>query len=586
MRAAFTCLALLASLSLAAQVPYRQTFRQWIGGQEMGGSSRELKKEGLDWVIQEKEWITLSRLGQEIRQESTETARKRPDGSLVFGWRLLLSAEPFEGKASWSPTKPRALSLQPAQGTALQKELPQGALLWPEDLDSRLKEAARDHHPIQATTFSFPIQQWVQLELEPAGPAPLPGFPDAFRFTGREHQGTATAAVEVWVSPTAGELKHLGNLGSLTLLTQRAELPAPKETTRGSAFFEGTLQTIPAHPFLPWLQSLTLHAEGSQPDLPEDAQQTRVGKGTWLLRRALPPNQDEASQSPVKGSPSTEEARYLAPTPLVPFQDPAFDGLLRRMGLPAGLSRWELAQRVTSFVFDWVVDKDYSVGFASALEVCRNPRGDCTEHGVLAVALLRKLGVPARGVTGWVALGETLGLHFWVEVRLRDRWVPVDPTFDQSPASAFRLKLGDTDLADLGSVGWEGAAIAFSGVRWIPEKDERHAWPGTLEANHEVLTAPGGLQLRLPGGRWDLYQGQVRALGKWGIWSFTATTRPGERQLQNARKVAGPTSLRTGWWDPATRGLWMDLGSGRWILWSDISESEAFRLLDQLVASP
>ena len=85
----------------------------------------------------------------------------------------------------------------------------------------------------------------------------------------------------------------------------------------------------------------------------------------------------------------------------MPFQDRAFDGLIRRLALPPGLSRWDLAKRVNSFVFEWIIEKDFTVGFASALEVAHHPRGDCTEHGVLAVALLRRLGVPARGVTGW-----------------------------------------------------------------------------------------------------------------------------------------------------------------------------------------
>lgn len=98
-----------------------------------------------------------------------------------------------------------------------------------------------------------------------------------------------------------------------------------------------------------------------------------------------------------------------------------------------GATRWELAQAVTRFVFAWIDDKDFSVGFATALEVARRPKGDCTEHAVLAAALLRRLGVPARGVTGWVAAGRTFGLHLGVEVKLRDRWIPVDPTFDEAP---------------------------------------------------------------------------------------------------------------------------------------------------------
>jgi hypothetical protein len=264
---------------------------------------------------------------------------------------------------------------------------------------------------------------------------------------------------------------------------------------------------------------------------------------------------------------------------LVQFQDPAFDGLIRRMALPPGLSRWELARRVNTFVFEWITEKDFTVGFASALEVCHHPRGDCTEHGVLAVALLRRLGVPARGVTGWVGLGEVLGLHFWVEVRLKDRWIPIDPTFDQAPASALRIKLGDTNLSDLGSVGWEGAALAFTGVKWTPEPGE------PLTCQGDQVSGPGRIHLRLPGGRWDFQHGTLRLRADHGgPWQVQAVNRPSESQLKGAAHLAGGRTLRQGWWSTAAHVLWMDLGEGRWIQLEGVSEAGAYDLLDQLMA--
>jgi hypothetical protein len=249
------------------------------------------------------------------------------------------------------------------------------------------------------------------------------------------------------------------------------------------------------------------------------------------------------------------------------------------MDLPPGLSRWELARRVNAFVFDWITEKDFTVGFASALEVCHHPSGDCTEHGVLAVALLRRLGVPARGVTGWVGLGEVLGLHFWVEVRLKDRWVPLDPTFDQVPASALRIKLGDTDLADLGSVGWEGASVAFTGVRWVSEQKE------ALTCSGEQVLGPGNLRLRLPKGHWDL-RDRVLLLrtATAGPWRIQAVNRPSEAQLKGATRMAGARTRRQGWWLNASRRLWLDLGEGRWLRAEGVSEAEAYDLLDQLMA--
>ncbi|HJW08900.1 MAG TPA: transglutaminase-like domain-containing protein [Holophagaceae bacterium] len=585
MRASPLLVWVFTALSLAGQEAPPLAFRQWLGGQEVGGSSLVLKQEGGVRRWTSREWLVLSRLGQEIRQDLEQTARRSADGDLAFTWRLQLSAEPFLGRAEWSPREPKVLTLYPAGGPSVKKDVPADAILWPEDLEVRLKEAARTGQALQAVTFSFPVQQWSRLRLEPKGPAPLPGFPDAVRFSGEEAQGQAVAPVDIWVSPTAGELRHRSDLGGIEVLSQRAELPPPTPGKPGAGFFERTLQPLPPHPFLPWLTELTLRAEGAPPDLPEDAQQTRLGKDTWRLRRAAAPSVAEAAQLPVTGPPDALEARYLAPSPLVSFRDPAFDGLLRRMALPPGLPRWDLARRVTSFVFEWIADKDFSVGFASAAEVCRQPKGDCTEHGVLAVALLRRLGVPARGVTGWVGLGETLGLHFWVEVRLKDRWVPVDPTFDEAPASALRIKLGDTDLADLGSVGWEGAAFAFSGVRWVPQQSVSRPWGADTTLQGDQVTASDGSRFRLPGGAWSLQQGALTLRsGQGAAWPVQAVTRPPEAQLRGARRLAGAATLRQGWWDPAQRRLWMDVGRGRWLQWDSVTEAEAFRLLDQLLA--
>ncbi len=577
---------LLVCLTLLGQEAPPRSFRQWLGDLEVGGSRLEQRQDGAFRELRSHEWMVISRLGQEIKQDLSETARQAADGSLAFTWRLQLSAEPFEGRAEWSPREPAILAIHAANGPALVKDVPAGAILWPEELETRLKEAARTRQAFQATTFSFPVQQWSQLHLRPQGKAPLPGFPDTVHFTGEERQGAASTAVEVWISPTAGEVRHQAVLGGLRMLSQRAELPAPvfaKGETQG--FFERSLQKLPPHPFQPWLPELTLRLEGKPQDLPEDAQQTRLGKSRWRLRRAAAPTRLEATQPPVQGIPPAGEARYLSPSSLVPFQDPAFDGLLHRLALPLGLTRWELAQRVSTFVFEWIVEKDFTVGFASALEVCRLPRGDCTEHGVLAVALLRRLGVPARGVTGWVGLGETLGLHFWVEVRLKDRWIPMDPTFDQAPASAFRIKLGDTDLADLGGVGWESAASAFSGARWLPEREGALPYGEGLSAKGDLLSGPAGVQLRLPGGRWTVKGGvlQLRT-PTGGPWQVKAVTHPGEAQTRESRRLAGAQSRRSGWWDPSQSLLWMDLGEGRWLQLEGISQEEAFDLLDQLLA--
>ena len=568
---------LLAAPNHAQPLPQR-TFRQWIGGQEAGGASLDIRADGPGQVAVSHEWLTLSREGSAIRQDMEETVHRAPDGSLAFAWTVQLSREPFEGTATWSPQAPGVLRLVPKNGAPVTQPVPAGALLWPGDLEARYRQAARLRQPLLAVTYSFPLQQWSTVALQPQGPDPRPGFPDAIHFRGQETDGTVRSPLESWISPVAGEVRQTGMLGALPFLVQRAELPVPAQAPATTGFFERTLQPLAPNPFLPWLPEVILRATGGTASLPEDAQQQRLPDGRWRLRRPQPPTPAEAAEAPVTGTPAALDAPYLAASPLVPFRDPAFDGLLRRMALPPGLSRWQLTQRVMDFVFDWITEKDYSVGFASALEVCHHPAGDCTEHGVLAVALLRRLGVPSRGVVGWVAVDGLIGLHFWVEVKLADRWVPVDPTFDQAPASAFRIKLADSDLADLGSVGWDSAATALQGLVWRPE-----SWEAGIRIAGDQVTAPDGSRLRVPGGRWRLAGGILTlTTAHGGPWAVEATTRPDPSDRVGAHHLAGARTQQKGWWSPASRALWVELPQGRWLLVSGVSESESFLLLDQL----
>ena len=136
MRASPFSMLALTALTLLGQANPPQSFRQWMGGQEVGGSTQETRLDGEEREVRTREWMVLSRMGQDIREEVSETARKAAGGRLTFTWRLQLSSEPFEGRAEWSPREPGILSIQPAQGAAVRKEVPTGALLWPEDLET------------------------------------------------------------------------------------------------------------------------------------------------------------------------------------------------------------------------------------------------------------------------------------------------------------------------------------------------------------------------------------------------------------------------------------------------------------------
>jgi hypothetical protein len=95
-----------------------------------------------------------------------------------------------------------------------------------------------------------------------------------------------------------------------------------------------------------------------------------------------------------------------------------------------------------------------SVGFATASQVCRDLRGDCRQHAMLAAALCRAAGVPARTAVGLVYVedrerGPVLGFHMWTEVYVRGQWFGVDATLGQGSVGAGHLKITDHSWRDI-----------------------------------------------------------------------------------------------------------------------------------------
>ena len=105
----------------------------------------------------------------------------------------------------------------------------------------------------------------------------------------------------------------------------------------------------------------------------------------------------------------------------------------------------EIAKKLTKFVFRYMSNKNYGVGFATASEVARNKEGDCTEHSMLLAALGRVLGIPTRVVTGLVYADEfedqkdVLVYHMWTQFHLDDEWVNLDAALGLVKCPADRI---------------------------------------------------------------------------------------------------------------------------------------------------
>lgn len=108
-------------------------------------------------------------------------------------------------------------------------------------------------------------------------------------------------------------------------------------------------------------------------------------------------------------------------------------------------------QNLEDFVRKFIRTKDLSVGYASALEVAKNPEGDCTEHAVLLAALGRAVGIPTRVVDGLVYIDEYAGKknvfvpHAWAQAWINGRWRSYDAALRGFDAGHIALSTGQGD---------------------------------------------------------------------------------------------------------------------------------------------
>ncbi len=117
---------------------------------------------------------------------------------------------------------------------------------------------------------------------------------------------------------------------------------------------------------------------------------------------------------------------------------------LLSQALSVALQRYGNAADTVTAITLWVardLREDHTVSApVSAVEVVTGERGGPEGKARLTVALARMAGYPARIVSGILVADPRLPSHTWAEI-WTDRWVAVDPTFGQVPASTALLRV-------------------------------------------------------------------------------------------------------------------------------------------------
>jgi transglutaminase-like putative cysteine protease len=137
---------------------------------------------------------------------------------------------------------------------------------------------------------------------------------------------------------------------------------------------------------------------------------------------------------------------FLTPSLYINCDDPAVIAMAKEAA-DGEQDAYALVDKLRRYVTREITQKGLDVGFASASEVCRDRKGDCSEHAVLLAALARARGIPARVVTGLVYVptfsghDDVFGFHMWTQVYVAGQWVDIDAAQRETDCNPTHIAL-------------------------------------------------------------------------------------------------------------------------------------------------
>lgn len=193
--------------------------------------------------------------------------------------------------------------------------------------------------------------------------------------------------------------------------------------------------------------------EGTLVDLfPETTDQTVEQLNSATLKIRVAPQHLNPEDMRIQGGPDPDP-EYLEANFNLNYEDEEVKKLLEELEPLRELSRIERARELTVWVSDFIDNKNYDIGFATAAEVARNREGDCTEHAVLLAALGRALDLPSRVAYGLVLLPADdpeseglMGFHMWTQFYFEGQWFDYDAALAPHNTPPTRLFMGSSSL--------------------------------------------------------------------------------------------------------------------------------------------
>lgn len=288
--------------------------------------------------------------------------------------------------------------------------------------------------------------------------------------------------------PTEGAAEDI-----LLALSIRSNVRLPYPYRTESALYDVTVKEGDPAQFAEWAASP-----------PRQVVEKREGNHVVVRISKVEPAPGASYTIPYAGERDLKE--YLAPNTWLQADDPVLAAAAKG-AIGDEKDAWKAAKRLEHWVFEHIANKNMTVGFASAREVCDTGEGDCSEHAVLLAAVLRAVGIPSRISMGVVYFNGIFAGHAWTEAWIGE-WIPLDATMARPFVSAMHFAFGHSSLADEGMDALMASGVAFGNVAFDILECTLDGRVIRFDASFRPYTVDGdvyrnelyGIELRKPSG--------------------------------------------------------------------------------------
>ncbi len=426
---------------------------------EHAGWMRYREQTSGDRITTEVQWsLTVSRAGTAVESRKQGRFVETPEGKPISFWSMQdLGSTPREVQYDFGPAEISVKVTESGRTTTSKRPLPAGQWQTPhaagEFILARMRSGADrlsvnsidilgDIEPVITTRELLDRETTIEVRGKKV---------HVSRWKTVQSSMPTLASIECF-DPEGVLVRSEVDLGGVSIVSLLSDEQTAKRVSAGP---EMMLKTF-VRPSKPIPRSARLKRavfelsvdEGELPTIPVGGAQTVEPSATNPQRTRL--TIDVNARPPAE----VDANAYLHASELVSCDDEQVVELARRATRSSPGDDMRRAEAIRVFVGRYIRRKSLGIGLASAAQVARDREGDCTEHAVLATAMLRAQGIPARIATGLVLVDEfagqksIFGYHMWSQALINGAWVDFDATLPHRfDATHIALEFSEADDA-------------------------------------------------------------------------------------------------------------------------------------------